>query len=323
MKLKAGIKIANYALKRKLGEGGFGEVWLAKEDDIGRYVALKLLNPTLTDEENIKRFILESRNTAKLEHDNIISVFAANESEGFYYMALPYIEGKDLSNSDKLPEKDALSIVRDIADALKYAWDTHKIIHRDIKPENIMIDEFAEVKLMDMGISKSLIETNLGLTMTGTIIGTPNFISPEQALASKNIDFRTDVFSLGVTLNHLITKELPFNSKNAVETFEMVVNKEVIDLNNVNKHISKQCARLIKKMTAKEPANRYASWGAVIKDIDKVSNGEFPQITVTKNKSRSDAINVSNDDNSNNNLHYILFGVLVIIIILLIMILFM
>ncbi len=286
-----------------------------------KIVALKLLNPILTDEDNIKRFILESRNTAKLEHDNIISVFAANESEGFYYMALPYIEGKDLSNSDKLPEKEALSIVRDIADALKYAWDTHKIIHRDIKPENIMIDEFAEVKLMDMGISKSLIETNLGLTMTGVIIGTPNFISPEQALASKNVDFRTDIFSLGVTLNHLITKELPFNSKNAMETFDMVVNKEVIDLNNINKQVSKQCARLIKKMTAKEPANRYASWGAVIKDIDKVSNGEFPQITVTKNKARSDAINVSDDDDSNNNLLYLLFGVLFIIIILLILIL--
>ncbi len=325
MKLKAGQKIANYALKRLLGKGGFGEVWLAKEDDIGRFVALKLLDPQMTDQENITRFILEARNTAKLQHDNIISVFAADEFDGYYYMALPYIEGKDLSDQGVFTEKRALSIVYDIADALKYAWDTHKIIHRDIKPDNIMIDEFDNVKLMDMGISKSLLEKTISLTMTGTIIGTPNFISPEQALASKDIDFRTDIFSLGVTLNFLITRELPFASSNAMESFDMVINKDVIDLKNINKYMSKQCARLIKKMTAKEPSNRYASWGAVIKDIDKVARGKFPQITATKNKAKSDKINLAEEkyeeENHSNITIKIIFALIIFVIILLIIIL--
>ncbi len=324
MKLKTGQKIASYALKRRLGKGGFGEVWLAKEDDIGRYVALKLLNPKIADKESITRFILESRNTAKLQHDNIISVFAADEFEGYYYMALPYIKGENLSDQGVFTEKKALSIINDVADALKYAWDTHKIIHRDIKPENIMIDEFKNVILMDMGIAKSLIDKRLSLTITGTVMGTPNFISPEQALASKDVDFRTDIFSLGVTLNYLITRELPFSAKNAMEIFNNVINKEVIDLYNINKYMSKQCARLIKKMTAKEPANRYASWGAVLKDINKVKMGEFPQITASKNKAKSDNISIieeNQDDNHSNITLKIIFALIILVIITLIIIL--
>ena len=195
--IKPGIKIAGYEIVRRLGAGGMGDVWLANQTAMERKVALKILSPALTsDQEFIERFLKEIKTTAKLEHPNIVTAFDAGVDGKIYYLAMSFIDGvllDDLLDSGKnVQEKEALRIVRSIADALRYAWDDFKILHRDIKPANIMLDTRKNAKLMDMGISKSLSEEK-GLTMTGMIVGTPYYMSPEQARADADIDCRADI----------------------------------------------------------------------------------------------------------------------------------
>ncbi len=151
-----------------------------------------------------------------------------------------------------------MKIVRDLADALKYAWNKFKIIHRDIKPANIMLDEDGYPKLMDMGISKSLSDDS-SLTMTGTVMGSPHYISPEQGRAERNIDFRADLYSLGITLYQMVTGELPYNA----DTTMGVLSKHLMDdfppPQDKNKDVSKYCSALLKIMMQKKPEERQPS----------------------------------------------------------------
>ncbi len=319
MKLQPNIKLNDFRLIQKLGSGGMGEVWLAYQEGIDRKVAMKVLHTEyLNDEEVIKRFIQETKNTGKLQHPNIISAFDAGVVDNSYYMAMVYVEGKDLEKQLEIDgifnEKKALKIIRDIAEALKYAWDKYKIIHRDIKPGNIMIDKFKNTKLMDMGLAKSLVDSNMNLTMTGQILGSPNYMSPEQALSEKQLDCRTDIYGLGVTIYHLVTGIIPFDDPSVMKTVQNVINKELPDASDINPEISKQCSLLIKKMIAKDPNDRHKNWSAVIDDINLVIKGEKPKLILSKNKKSKNRKEVSKENKSNNTIFiiFILFTVLAI-----------
>jgi len=284
---QAGLEIAGFRLQKRLGEGGMGEVWLAEQVAMGRQVAVKLLSPSLVSKPDfVKRFMHEVRMAGRLEHPNIITAFDAGQVQGFFYLAMAYCDGVELSDrmriDQRIPEKEALKIARDIASALDYAWNEHKILHRDIKPSNIMVDGRGNARLMDMGISKSFKDAP-ELTMSGTIVGTPYYISPEQGRADTNVDFRADIYSLGATLYHMVVGQLPYDGENTLEIVSKHIHQPLPPPRQINPALSAPVCALIEKMMSKDPNGRQGSWQNVIADIDNVMNGKMPDSSTVHN----------------------------------------
>jgi DNA-directed RNA polymerase subunit RPC12/RpoP len=278
--LGPGSDIGGFVIERKLGAGGMGEVWLATQTAMGRKVALKILAPALArDAEFINRFMEEVRTSAKLEHPNIVTAFHAGCDRDVYYLAMSFVDGENVSDwlaaDGKLPEAEALLVVREVAAALQYAWEQNRILHRDVKPCNIMIASNGAIKLMDMGISKSLSE-NGGLTMTGVIVGTPHYMSPEQANADDDLDFRSDIYSLGATLYHAVTGQVPYDGTTAMRILMKHITEPFPPPRERNPELSEACAVLIEIMMAKKPEDRQQDWGAVLRDIDLALAGKMP-----------------------------------------------
>jgi serine/threonine protein kinase len=275
-----GMEIGGCIIEKRLGAGGMGEVWLAEQPGMQRKVALKFLSHELTDNlEFVKRFTQEARMAGKLIHPNIVTAYHAGEDNGIRYLVISYIDGVELGNllkvENMMAEKKALQIVRDIAEALKYAWKKFNILHRDVKPGNIMIEQDSTAMLMDLGLSK-IVSDDISLTATGTAVGTPAYISPEQAKGEKDIDFRADVYSLGATLFQMVTGELPFDAGTGIEIATKHITDPLPDCQKFNPDITDSCKYLIEKMMAKHRESRCASWQEIIDDIDKVSVGRKP-----------------------------------------------
>lgn len=210
-----GTTVGGFRIERLLGKGGMGEVYLARQLSMDRDVALKILPPSMTqDEEDVQRFIQEVRLAARLNHPHIVMAHEAGKDNGVYYLAMGYVKGDTLAEllagGGVLEERDALAITQRMAGALAHAWDKFRILHRDIKPANIILDEDGDPKLMDMGLSKSLNE-DTGMTMAGSVMGTPNYMSPEQAHGEGELDCRSDMYSLGATLYHMLSGTMPFD----------------------------------------------------------------------------------------------------------------
>ena len=210
------IQISGYRIMRELGHGGMAHVYLAVQESFGREVALKILSPHLTDDEEFsKRFLREARIVSQLNHPNIVTVYDAGKQGKYHYMSMEYIPGKDLKQlKDSISRKEAIRIVKDVANALEFAG-SKGIVHRDVKPENIMIHQSDNrVILMDFGIAHGD-DVSHGMTQTGKAIGTPHFMSPEQTKGLK-VDHRSDIYSLGVVLYQLLSGNLPFDADSAV-----------------------------------------------------------------------------------------------------------
>ncbi|MEI8248302.1 MAG: serine/threonine-protein kinase [Lentisphaerota bacterium] len=278
--LEEGLEIGDFVLRSKLGSGGMGEVWLATQNSMRRLVALKILLPKFSENKRfVDRFLAEAAMAGQLSHPNIITAYSAGQVGNYYYLATSYIDGMEVSTKlkldTKLTEREALKITRDIAFALKYAWDEHKMLHRDVKPGNFMLDRKGFARLMDMGISKSL-KDNPEETSVNIIMGTPDYISPEQAKAERNIDFRTDLYSLGASLYHMVTGRPPFQSDTAGKVLQMHVRTPLTPPEKINTALSKECSALIQLMMAKDPNDRQSSWDYVLDDIDAVLSGRMP-----------------------------------------------
>jgi serine/threonine protein kinase/DNA-directed RNA polymerase subunit RPC12/RpoP len=279
--IEEGMQIGDFIVEKKLGAGAMGEVWLAHQVSMERKVALKILSPTLSKNESfISRFRQEVITAGKLHHQNIVMAYIAGVQEEINYLAIEYIDGIELGDKlkeeGKLSEKEALKIIRGLAEGLKYAWDKFSILHRDIKPSNVMIDNEGKPRLMDMGISKSL-DQDMGLTMTGMSVGTPYYMSPEQGKGQKDIDFRSDLYSLGATLYHLVTGDVPFDGETAMAIFYKHAQEPLPEPREINPELSKQCSRLLHIMMAKTPEERQGSWDELIADIDLVLAGKTPK----------------------------------------------
>ncbi len=251
-----------------------GCVYLANQVSMDRPVALKVLPPEMTeDEEELESFLHEVRLLAKLDHPNIVTAFEAGEADGNYYMAMTYVNGETLEDKvaleGPLEEEDALKIALKIADSLKYAWDRHMILHRDVKPDNIMIDyESKEPRLLDMGISKTLKDESKK-TVAGSLVGTPHYMSPEQAKSEGNIDCRADMYSLGCTLYQLLTGNVPYDGDNVMQ----VLTRHALDPFPSplvhNPDLSSGTVDLLRRMMAKQPDDRFEDWDDLIKLIKK------------------------------------------------------
>ncbi len=216
--------LGDYVLLGKIGAGGMGQVFKAQHRRMDRIVALKLLRPTSTkdeDEEAVSRFHREVKAAAKLFHTNIVTAFDAGEQDGLHYLVMEYVHGQSLSaviqQHGPLTLEKATNVILQVASGLEYAH-SREVIHRDIKPSNLILADEDTVKILDMGLARiGKASAHNDGTATGKIIGTVSFMSPEQALNSKEVDHRSDVYSLGCTFYALLTGKPPFRG-NIVET---------------------------------------------------------------------------------------------------------
>jgi serine/threonine protein kinase/formylglycine-generating enzyme required for sulfatase activity len=262
--------LGKYKILRKLGSGGMAEVYLAEDEILHRKVALKLLTPEISkDHEKIIRFQKEVRHSAALKHANIITIYDVGEDKGFHYYTMEYLPNGDLKSRihHGLSENECIEILKEIADALGYA---HKqgLIHRDIKPENIMFNEHNQAVLTDLGISKA-IGSETRMTKVGISVGTPHYMSPEQA-RGKEIDHRTDLYSLGVVFYEMLTGNVPYDAEDSIAVAYCHVNEPVPVL---PEHFSKY-QPILDKLLAKDISHRYSDAYHLIDDLNLVSSGK-------------------------------------------------
>jgi serine/threonine-protein kinase len=270
-----GRTLGDFHVLRRLGEGGMGQVYLAEQLSLKRKVALKILRPDLAaNPTSLQRFKQEAEAVARATHANIVQVYAIGEFEGQHYMALEYIEGRNLS--EYLSKKGtpdlllALSIMRQAAAALQRASELG-IIHRDIKPENILLTRKGEVKVADFGLSrcKAGDQQPLKLTQSGITMGTPLYMSPEQ-VEGRPLDSRTDIYSFGVTCYHMLAGHPPFRGQTAFEVALKHVNTEPESLAIIRPDLPAELCGLVHKMMAKDPAARYQTAREILKDLARL-----------------------------------------------------
>lgn len=258
-----------YTLLRKLGEGGNGKIYLARDNNLDILCAIKIATSSqLSGEENRQRFYNEIKTTAQLRHPNIVSIFYANHLGRYFYYVMEYITGKTCEEMIKerpMEEEQLLPIAISIAKALQYAHQ-HHVIHRDVKPANVMVDEHGVVKVLDLGLALRRTLHGKKLATTKKIVGTPNYMSPEQINDDRDIDERTDIYSYGATLYHLVTRKLPFYGENIAETLNKVIDFDLPAASPrlLNPKISPQLEELILKCLQKRPERRYQSMDDIL-----------------------------------------------------------
>lgn len=280
----------HYQILQKLGTGGMGTVYKALDRQLKRLVAIKLLHTELAQDESvIKRFFRELEITAKLDHPHIIKIYHAQIQEGMPQLIMEFIDGVpllDYIESAKLDLQKKLQIMYKVALAVDYAH-KKKIIHRDIKPSNIMVRNNGEPVLMDFGIAKITKVENKSLTRSGEIIGTLQYMAPEQATgARRDLDHRADIYSLGAVLYHLLTGEIPVTGKSFMEMLEHIVHQEPIPLREYNPNIPIAVENICLKALAKNKENRYVSARALANDIQNYLEGKEVEATSFVNRQK-------------------------------------
>jgi TolB-like protein len=287
-RLKAAL--ANrYAIERELGRGGMATVYLAEDLKHHRHVAIKVLDPDLARALGAERFLREVEVTANLTHPHILTLIDSGEADGFLYYVMPYIEGETLrermNREGQLPLDDALQITREVAAALSYAH-SHDVIHRDIKPENVLLSA-GEAVVADFGIARAITEAGgEHLTETGISIGTPAYMSPEQASGEQRIDGRSDVYSLGCVLYEMLAGEPPYTGPNHQAVLAKKLSEPVPGLAVVRETVPAPVEEIIRRTLARAPADRYPT-ARVFAEALKVpfsGKGEAPPIQTPRSR---------------------------------------
>jgi eukaryotic-like serine/threonine-protein kinase len=257
-----------YRLEAKLGSGGMSTVYLARDTTLDRPVAVKVMHREMSEQaDQLERFRQEARAVAKLSHPNVVSVIDAGEDGGYPYIVFEYVEGETLkariNRLGPLDLQEALAYAIEIGRGLTVAH-ARRMVHRDIKPQNVLIDSEGRAKLTDFGISRQLEQD--GMTATGRVLGTTDYVAPEQAMGH-GADQRSDVYSLGVVLYEMFTGEVPFAADSQVGVAMKHVNEELPDVQAVRPELSAASALVVERATAKDPAQRYADIGEMIDDL--------------------------------------------------------
>jgi serine/threonine protein kinase len=252
-------EVPGYKFVKRLGEGGMGEVFKALQVSLERYVALKVLSPKLADDSDyVKRFKLEAKAAAMLNHPNIVGVIDRGEDGRIKYIAFEFIDGTSLEGyikaKGKIPEREALKIIRDVADALRYASEKG-LIHRDVKPDNILLTKEMVPKLADLGLAKMQNE-NAHLTQTGIVMGTPHYMAPEQALGERDLDVRADIYALGLVLYRCVTGLLPWNADSALAILTRHINEDCPDPRKFVPELSAGTAEVVRRLSARTREER-------------------------------------------------------------------
>ncbi len=251
-----------YALERELGRGGMAIVYLARDLRHDRPVALKVLLPSLAQSLGAERFLREIRTAARLQHPHILSVHDSGEADGQLWFTMPYVEGETLRQrlrrEGQLSLPDALRIAREVADGLDFAH-RHGVVHRDVKPENILLSD-GHALVADFGISRALAgeESGEALTETGVSVGTPAYMSPEQA-AGQPVDARTDVYALGAVLYEMLAGEPPFTGPTPQAVIAKRFHTDAVPLRAVRPSVPEHVERAVARALARVPMDRFAS----------------------------------------------------------------
>jgi len=277
--------IQGYEMIAKLGEGGMGSVWQARQTSMDRLVAIKILPPLFSrDKKLIERFRREALATAKLNHPNIVSAIdvGTERREGapdLHYFVMEYVPGESLEDiinrEGQVPPARAAQIAAAVAGALDYAWEQAGIVHRDIKPGNILVARDGAVKLADLGLARSAWESAT-LTTTGLAIGTPHYVSPEQAQGKQGIDTRSDIYALGATMFHMLTGRTMYEADSAAVVMAQHVNRDAPSCRDVNPRVPASLAAVVSKMTRRPPEERYQSPKELLADLVRFQNGDRP-----------------------------------------------
>jgi len=263
------IEIRGYRLLRQLGRGGMATVYLAMQQSVDREVALKIMSPALLADPNFgERFLREAKIAAKLHHRHVVGIHDVGRDGDYHYMAMEYLGGGPVLHKDGVPHEEAfaLRVIREIATALDYA---HKkgFVHRDVKPDNILLRDDGSSALTDFGIARAL-DPAAKMTQTGAVVGTPHYMSPEQA-RGKSIDGRSDLYSLGIVLYELLVGRVPYQAEDSLAVGIMHIQQPVPELPDAIAHLQP----LIARMLAKQPEDRFQDGMAIAEAIAAYENG--------------------------------------------------
>ncbi len=263
--------VSGYEIFNKIGEGGLGVVFKARQISMNRIVALKILHKRwLNDEEFKQRFLIEARLVGKLSHQNLIKVFDVGKEDWKYYFSMEFIEGETLEEKIEregpIEVVEAIELILQVLRAIRYL-SKFDIVHCDIKPSNILLTRDEIAKLGDFGFVKTNIE--IQATEEGSVLGTPDYISPEQAMGEKDLDFRSDLYSLGVTFYHMLSAQPPFEG-----TVSTVMRKHIRtappSLKQLNPNIPKELCRIVEKMMAKSADERFDTCEQLFEELELI-----------------------------------------------------
>jgi serine/threonine-protein kinase len=262
-----------YRIVRKLGTGGMANVYLAEDQELGRRVAIKILDDRhAADEQFVERFRREAKNAAGLSHPNIVSIYDRGEAEGTYYIAMEYLDGRSLKElivgRGPAPVPVAIDYARQILAALRFAH-RNGLVHRDIKPHNVLVDSEGRVKVTDFGIARAGASQ---MTEAGSIVGTAQYLSPEQAKGTP-VDQRSDIYSLGIVLYELLTGEVPFKGDTPVEIAMRHLSTVPEPPSAKRPEVPHDLDLVVMRALAKDPGDRYTSAEEMDADLERVARG--------------------------------------------------
>lgn len=270
-------QLPNLELTSVLGQGGTSTVYLARQISTQRAVAVKVLDANFVQtREDIDRFLNEAKACARFHHPNIVRVYDSGETDGIYYFVMEYIRGYTfgtyLARKQKVDIEDVLIITESITAALAYAWQKFKVVHCDIKPDNIMVDADGTIKLMDLGIARSLLTAKA--ETSEEILGTPTYISPDQAYDLPDLDCRADIYSLGATIYHLLTGRMLFPNRTDQQVVDCHVGTAFArDPRAFIPTLPQNFSIMLNRMLAKDRRLRYPNWETLAEDIKRLYAG--------------------------------------------------
>jgi len=278
--LKQAIDIPGYKILNKLGEGATAAVWRAEQTSLARPVAIKVLKQEYaSDPEEVDAFIREARSIAKLKSRNVIQVYDVGRHEDHFYFVMEFVDGptlgRVLKDEGALDQRQAFTIAAAVAEALDEAWQSGRIFHRDVKPDNIMLDNDGGTKIADLGLAGIIDARGESSVRSDEIAGTPNYMSPEQARGGSDLDFHTDMYSLGATLYHMVTGQMPFAGEDTMTILDAQQTRKIPHPSDINSKITPGCGRIISKLMMKDPKYRYKSWSSASSDLAKLAGGKI------------------------------------------------
>lgn len=287
--------IGGFEVLGRLGQGGMGTVFRARQISMDRVVALKVLSERLArNREYVSRFIREARAAASLRHPHIVQAHDVGVADGYYYFAMEWVDGegldKVLARSGPMDQSRAVELMKQVCSALEAAHDAG-IIHRDIKPSNIMVDRHGLARVTDFGLARRSSDNETLLTADGTILGTPAYVSAEMA-AGKKIDCRSDLYSLGATFFHLLGGRPPFEGSSFFELISKHVNEQPPSLAEVAPRVDHRVCQIVDRLLAKDPDERYQSARAVRMALEALGPLVTPKADALPSLARADATTV-------------------------------
>ena len=267
-------RLGDFEVLRKLGEGGMGAVYKARQLSTGRVVALKVLPRYLAREKTVlKRFYREASISAKLCHPNIVQGLSVGEVEGRHYFAMEFVDGRTLreviETEGPMPVREAMPIFLAVTTGLAYAH-AHDLIHRDIKPENIILTRDGIPKLADLGLAKDTRFNRTAITQSGITLGTAYYMPPEQARSAKRVDKRSDIYALGATFYHILTGQVPYQGDSAFEVLSKHESAHLTPPRHLNPEVPEELSAIIERMMQKRPEDRFQSAEEVLEALQAV-----------------------------------------------------